>query len=232
MATLDPITNLAAAWSPSGVITLSWDAPTNTGAGLDAYVCSVLKKDTATNPNPVLRGFYWHTFSVVLRKPYKKGTTGDYGLGDPPTTTSFTNTDDTSTFAFKVAVRDLDGNMSDYVQINSFRPDTDTSVALPRHLANNFNFDSSGTAVVNYQDTYAEIADSVAMYLGTTRGDRVSVPDYGIPDPTFQQLNPHEIQMGLARWEPRPSVVIEVSYNDYNVATINAVITDTNPEAL
>lgn len=50
--------------------------------------------------------------------------------------------------------------------------------ALPLRYVN-------GSAVVNQQDTMADIADCVEAVCLTTPGDRDEMPDFGIEDPTF-----------------------------------------------
>lgn len=59
------------------------------------------------------------------------------------------------------------------------------------------------------QDTLDEIAQCVEVLLSTTEGQRLEVPDYGIPDPTFSvDLPLREIETKIADWEPRAAALL------------------------
>ena len=79
------------------------------------------------------------------------------------------------------------------------------------HFAFPFTLLASGkSAVYTEQDSDDEIMDSVQVFLTTERGERIEVPDYGIPDQTFLQngVNTNQILTALGLWEPRADIDI------------------------
>jgi phage baseplate assembly protein W len=79
------------------------------------------------------------------------------------------------------------------------------------HLALPLTVGPSGSFNVLVQDTLAEVAQSVSVLLGTMKGDRTMVPDYGVDDPTFATPNAGAITQAVNQWEPRAAVVVTVS---------------------
>jgi phage baseplate assembly protein W len=78
------------------------------------------------------------------------------------------------------------------------------------HLALPLTVGPSGSFNVVVQDTLAEVAQSVSVLLGTMKGDRTMVPDYGVDDPTFATPNAGAITQAVNQWEPRAAVVVTV----------------------
>ena len=61
----------------------------------------------------------------------------------------------------------------------------------------------NGSIATVTQDHPAEIAQSVALLLDTRPGDRRTLPDYGLPDPVFDGVDPTLVAEVIAEWEPR-----------------------------
>jgi phage baseplate assembly protein W len=79
------------------------------------------------------------------------------------------------------------------------------------HLRIPFFVGATDAAEVVEQDTPDEIAQCVQVLISTTIGQRIEIPDYGVPDSTFVQET--DVQIGaivaaVAKWEPRASVQI------------------------
>jgi len=78
------------------------------------------------------------------------------------------------------------------------------------HFATPFRLSGSSFAVIE-QDSAEEIEDCVEVVLRTMAGSRVEVPDFGIPDETFQQLEPNPTAEtylnAISEWEPRARVL-------------------------
>jgi len=62
------------------------------------------------------------------------------------------------------------------------------------------------------QDTNDEVAANIAVLCCFPRGWRAEQPDFGITDPTFQQMpvDPSEIERQSAIYEPRAGLTITV----------------------
>jgi phage baseplate assembly protein W len=85
------------------------------------------------------------------------------------------------------------------------------SPPITPHLALPLMIGPSGSFNVVVQDTLAEVAQSVSVLLGTMKGDRTMVPDYGVDDPTFASPNAGAITQAINQWEPRAAVVVTVN---------------------
>lgn len=61
------------------------------------------------------------------------------------------------------------------------------------------------------QDTDEEISDCVEMVLRTTLGQRPTLPDFGIADPTFTLggADLEALRLAVETWEPRASALFE-----------------------
>lgn len=72
------------------------------------------------------------------------------------------------------------------------------------HLALPFRI-SGGSPTCNEQDTAADVRDCVEAIVRTVQGQRIELPDFGIPDETFTEsgAEPAEIQVAVQTWEPR-----------------------------
>lgn len=77
-------------------------------------------------------------------------------------------------------------------------------MAIP-HFRIPFRIQGSAAAVVE-QDTHDEIAQCVQTLVSTVQGERIEVPDYGIPDQVFlteSQVQVASLSTVISRWEPR-----------------------------
>lgn len=61
------------------------------------------------------------------------------------------------------------------------------------------------------QDTPEEISDCVEVVLRTTLGQRPTLPDFGIADPTFSLggADLEALRLAVETWEPRASALLE-----------------------
>ncbi|WP_125568722.1 GPW/gp25 family protein [Nocardioides baekrokdamisoli] len=82
---------------------------------------------------------------------------------------------------------------------------------MPAHLAFPLTVGAKGLRTV-VQDSAADIVQSVALLLDTRPTDRRSVPDYGLPDPTFSGLGVSTLAALIDEWEPRaePAILEQV----------------------
>ncbi len=85
------------------------------------------------------------------------------------------------------------------------------SPPITPHLALPLTVGPSGSFNVVVQDTLAEVTQSVSVLLGTMKGDRTMVPDYGVDDPTFATPNAGAITQAVNQWEPRAAVAVTVN---------------------
>lgn len=82
--------------------------------------------------------------------------------------------------------------------------------AVP-HLAYPFRVDADGSVAVVEQDTLDEVAQHAQVVLLTRRGQRPVVPEFGIPDPLFEEapLDLADVEAAISRYDPRGRVVVE-----------------------
>lgn len=77
-------------------------------------------------------------------------------------------------------------------------------------------------------DSADDIAQSVGLLLATRPGDRLSVPDYGLPDAMFALAGLREAQIrdAVEEWEPRADIT---SIDDLDNGAIEDVTVWTQP---
>lgn len=80
------------------------------------------------------------------------------------------------------------------------------------HLA--VPFQLSGTRAATVQDgTEDEVRQNVAVLVATRPGERLCVPQFGLPDPTFgpggRTPSSAVLEAAVARWEPRARLALE-----------------------
>lgn len=77
------------------------------------------------------------------------------------------------------------------------------------HFALPFRFEG-GRAVVVQQDSIDDVATCVEVILRYRQGDRVDLPEFGIPDPTFTEgpIDLAAIERAVEKWEERADVLI------------------------
>jgi phage baseplate assembly protein W len=106
--------------------------------------------------------------------------------------------------------------------VTIFQPVYVPHLALPLALGENGSFNTVA------QDTVEEVAQSVGVLLGTVKGERVMVPDYGVDDPTFSEPNTNEIAQIVAQWEPRAAVVVSLTTTPHGNAQVNVQVSLAN----
>lgn len=74
---------------------------------------------------------------------------------------------------------------------------------MPKHLAFPIRVSAAGSLTALEQDSEQEIAQSVALLVATTPGERRSVPEYGMPDPVFGGVSQEDVSDVIAEWEDR-----------------------------
>ena len=219
----EPITNFKAVWGSNHGITLSWTAATDVTTA-SKYLVYVF------DPNFLIPD--WALWKTIYPTPTKVAGNTAYTLAPPGTSYLFPWSDLISfgrnnltppSVSFKVVHIDANKNLSDSVGITNY-PSSIRSIVGAPHLQNDFNFDSFGQALVNAQDTYEEVADSVSMLLGTSFGQRVAVPAYGIEEMPLTEINASLIEIAIKKWEPRAIPIVTVNYDEQNIASLNVVI--------
>ena len=77
------------------------------------------------------------------------------------------------------------------------------------HFAHPFRFED-GRAVVVDQNSDDDVWTCVGTIVRYLKGDRLAVPDFGIPDPTFTEgrIDTEKIRVAVEKWEDRAGVVI------------------------
>lgn len=79
-----------------------------------------------------------------------------------------------------------------------------SSDAQVPHFSFPFRLAAGGSFDVLEQDTLDEVSQSVEVVLMTRQGERLEVPDFGVPDLAFQVDMPYStIRAAVDRWEPR-----------------------------
>jgi phage baseplate assembly protein W len=79
------------------------------------------------------------------------------------------------------------------------------------HFSFPFRRTANGKTVeVVEQDMDDEILDCIEVLLTTERGERIELPDYGLPDPLFIQggTSLEMVRQIIATWEPRANATV------------------------
>lgn len=93
------------------------------------------------------------------------------------------------------------------------------------HLAFPLRF-VNGQAVVNEQDSLADVTDCVRAILTYPQGSRIELPGFGIPDQTFSKGMPDTdvILESVRQWEPRAEVAAEANDSQMSQLVANILI--------
>lgn len=98
------------------------------------------------------------------------------------------------------------------------------------HFALPFRLAGARFAVIE-QDTDDEVLQSVEVIVRTRLGERIEVPDFGIPDPTFgTNFDSGALRSHIARWEPRANTSVASSPDSLD-ELIRRVSVGVQPEA-
>lgn len=210
----NPISNLTATWIGGTGIELDWTAATDATNG-SSYLIYVLLNVNTVSP-------VWSLVSTISAQIVN----GAAGIVALPPATSYqypwasalilwsSGSVAPNTLAFQVVQSDVSGNLSTGVTVSAMPP-AQTASTAPPHLPNLPSLDAFGQFIVNDQDSYDEIADSVEIVVGTQIGQRTAVPDFGVLDPTFTYpVDTDAILGSINEWEERAYPTISVGYED------------------
>ena len=210
----NPISNLTATWISGTGIELDWTAATDATNG-SFYLVYVLLNVSSVAPT-------WNLVTTIGAQIVN----GPSGIVALPPATSYqypwasalvlwsTKVAAPNALAFQVVQADSSGNTSTGVTVSAIAP-AQTSPSAAPHLQNLPALDAFGQFLVNTQDSYAEIADSVEIIVGTQIGQRPALPDFGILDPTFTYpVDANGISSAIATWDERAVPTISVTYED------------------
>jgi hypothetical protein len=210
----NPISNLTATWISGTGIELDWTAATD-ATNSSSYLVYVLLNVSTVTPS-------WNLVTTITAE-IVNGPTGITALA-PSTSYSYpwasaqalwaTSAVAPNTLAFQVVQNDGLGNLSAGVTVSAIAP-AQTLPTAPPHLQNLPALDAFGAFLVNNQDSYEEIADSVEIIVGTQIGQRTALPDFGVIDPTFTYpVDANEIRNAINEWDERAVPTITVNYED------------------
>jgi hypothetical protein len=210
----NPIANLTATWIGGTGIALDWTAATD-ATNSSSYLVYVLLDVSTVTPT-------WNLVTTINAEIVN----GPAGVVALPPATSYTYPWSSASvlwgstrvapnsLAFQVVQADSLGNTSTGVTVSALPPAQTFSTAPP-YLKNLPALDPFGQFLVNNQDSYAEIADSVEIIVGTQIGQRPALPDFGILDPTFTYpVDSAGISNAITEWDDRALPTITVSYED------------------
>lgn len=217
----EPITNLTSVWvSSQGGIQLRWDAATDVTVN-SIYEIYVLQNTGDPFPS-------WVQVTTLKSNIVRTITATSYVL-EPPANSFFYNFPNTVTpvnsYAFMIIHIDDTGAQSQATTISAFQPVFSGDDSSP-HLTNNIALDPFGQFTTNPQDSYEEISDSVGVLVGTIIGQRTMVPDYGIEDLPFNEIDPAYVESVIGRWEPRAKAKVSIVYDDKNNAVLSVDVID------
>lgn len=73
-----------------------------------------------------------------------------------------------------------------------------------------FRFGATGSAVCVEQDSTENIENAVEAVFRTTIGQRLELPEFGVPDQAFTENGPdlNAYAAALDKWEPRASALL------------------------
>ena len=92
-------------------------------------------------------------------------------------------------------------------------------------LSHPFRLGPDGSAVTVLDGGPDANAEAVAVLAMTRKGERVLVPSFGITDPAFAEVDPAELNAGLATFGPEDVTVtgVEVTYPNDRTADVTVV---------
>ena len=209
----EPITGLTATWLKNQGIQLNWTAAT------DVTTRSVYEVYILTNADQYIPT--WSLSTVLKANIVRSYEQTDYSLSNPINAYLFPFPSGMETsYTFRITHVDYLGDESTAATISVFQ-DPVMSKNGPIHLSNITNVDPYGQFMVNLQDSYEEIAESVSMILGSTVGERSVVPTFGVDDLPLTEISVYDIQSAIRKWEPRAQAEVSLVYDNNNNASIS-----------
>jgi len=209
----EPITGLTATWVKNQGIQLNWTA------AIDVTTSSIYEVYVLTNANQYVPT--WSLSTTLKANVFRSYKQTSYSLSNPVTLYLFpfpTNVE--NSYTFRITHTDYLKAESTAATISVFQNQV-MSKNGPIHFANMTGIDPYGQFLVNLQDSYEEIAESVSMILGTTTGERSVVPTFGIDDLPLTEISAYEIQSAITKWEPRAQAEVSIKYDNNNNASIS-----------
>jgi phage baseplate assembly protein W len=133
--------------------------------------------------------------------------------------------DNTTPLCISIAIVHVDasGAESDQMTVSAFPAQVFAPDNVP-HLKNQFVIDQFGQVMINTQDSYDEIADSVGIVVGTEVGQRPMVPSFGVQDLPLTQIDTAAVEQAIQYWEPRANANVTVRYDENNNAALSVQI--------
>lgn len=89
-------------------------------------------------------------------------------------------------------------------------------------LSHPFRLGPTGSAVTVLDGSTDANVEAIAVLALTRKGERILVPAFGITDPAFDEVDPAELNAGLATFGPEDVTVVDVTI-DYPNDTTAAV---------
>jgi len=106
-----------------------------------------------------------------------------------------------------------------------------TPVRGPQHLTVPMTLSATGSYGCVDQDSPADVTSCVQVLLRTRVGERLEVPQFGVPDPTFMAAGQGwagVLEQAVQRWEPRAAgAAIPIVINADGTATVQVGVPTT-----
>lgn len=230
----NPVTNLTGTWHLSAQssqlqpgVALSWTAPVlaNGNGTIGGYNVYVLLQNVSTG-----------TIDPVFYKSVRKKATRDatkinaFAINAPETSIFFPfswvpasklYSVDPNNFSFSFHVvaflAEENEEVSTPTGITVYRPNQENQI-LPAHFNPRFQITSSGDVATFEQDSYEDVASCVEMVVSTLKETRSALPEFGVDDPTFTDVNVNLLKADLTTWEPRAITDVSVNMDDSGLA--------------
>jgi hypothetical protein len=216
-----PITNLTANWSSGTGIQLSWEAAgdATTGSSYQVYYLNQSNQFVLTGNLLAISIKQTGSTAYVLTPPSTQFlfswqtilTINGTGLAPSALTLQVVHTDSLGAGSTPVSVLSVQTNAYAYSGIP--------------HFDNNFTFNTvSKSFAVTSQGSNSEIANCVAVVLGTRPNQRSLVPYFGIEDLPINKINTPDVTQIINSWEPRAQIEVSTYYDEFNQAQINVKV--------
>lgn len=88
-------------------------------------------------------------------------------------------------------------------------------------LSHPFRLEPNGSVATVEDGTEEAAAEGIAVFILTRKGERDLVPDFGLTDPTFDELSLAELNVGLADFGPEVTVTdVAITYPNDRIERI------------
>jgi len=96
-----------------------------------------------------------------------------------------------------------------------------------RVFSHPFRLTANGSLATVEQNSTQAIAEQIAMLILTEQGERVMLPNFGITNPAFGEVDSTEIALQVALYGPSVSIgSVNAYYQDDSVLTVNVEFND------